>query len=83
VWANSKGSLLHVQHPATQIQLNDSCDRVLVWVEGISLCVTHREIWKSAKLHSIAQCFGHKGLVKTKFSDYFEKRAWAKFSTPF
>ncbi len=32
VWANSKGSLLQVQHPATQIQLNGSCDKVLVWV---------------------------------------------------
>jgi hypothetical protein len=70
VWANSKGSLPQGQHPANQIQLNSSCD-------------TQRNFWKSAKIHPIAQRFGHEGLVKAKLSKYIVKRAWIKLSIPF
>jgi hypothetical protein len=50
---------------------------------GFLLCDTQRNFWKSAKIHPIAQRFGHEGLVKTKLSKYIVKRAWIKLSKPF
>jgi hypothetical protein len=50
---------------------------------GFLLCDTQINFWKSAKIHPIAQRFGHEGLVKTKLSKYIVKRAWIKLSKPF
>jgi hypothetical protein len=50
---------------------------------GFLLCDTQINFWKSAKIHPIAQRFGHEGLVKTKLSKYIVKRAWMKLSKPF
>jgi hypothetical protein len=83
VWANSKGSLPQGQHPANQIQLNNSCGRVGAGGGGFLLCYTQRNFWKYAKIHPIARRFGHEGLVKTKLSKYIVKRAWIKLSKPF
>jgi hypothetical protein len=85
VWANSKGSLPQGQHPAYQIQLNSSCGRMGGGGEGggFLLCDTQRNFWKSAKIHLIAQRFGHKGLVKTKLSKYIVKSVWIMLSKAF
>jgi hypothetical protein len=44
---------------------------------------TQRNYWKSAKIHPIAQRFGHEDLVKTKLSNNNVKRARINLSIPF
>jgi hypothetical protein len=69
MWASSRSSLVQGQHLAIRCQLNStSCGGATKKNEKIT------------EVHSIASCFGHEDLVKTKlFTIVFEKKKGIAF----